>query len=81
MTLRARLNRLSARRVIQGKRPTVTRIIFNAVQREGGEIVAKVASALVWTPSGWETISLEESETEADFIERVEQIDTAAASK
>ena len=83
MNLRARLNRLSSHRGIQGKRPKVTRIIFNAARRENGEIVAEAVSAMVWAPGGWDSIIRENGETEADFIERIErieQINTAIAS-
>lgn len=75
MNLRARINRLATHRAIHGERPEVTRIIFTAARRENGEIVADVASAMRRTAGGWETITREEGETEANFIERIDLMD------
>lgn len=84
MTLRARLKRLASHRGIQGKRPKVTRIIVRgvyAVDRETGEVTgADTASAMVWTPGGWETITRKDSETEADFLNRVDRMDPRGPS-
>ena len=80
MTLRARLNRLAFRRCTQAYRPGVTCIFIRgvyAVDRETGEVTGvDTASAMVWTPGGWETITREDSEAEADFLKRVDQIDS-----
>jgi hypothetical protein len=79
MNLRARLNRLSSHRGIQGKRPEVTCIFIRgvyAVDRETGEVTgADTASAMVWTPGGWETIIREDSEAEVDFLKRVDRVE------
>lgn len=78
MTLRARLNRLASRRGTQAYRPEVTCIFIRgvyAVDRETGEVTgADTASAMVWTPKGWETITRTDCETEADFVERVASV-------
>jgi hypothetical protein len=76
MNLRARLNRLAAHRGSQDTPPDVTRIIFNAARRENGEIVAEAVSAMVWTPDGWKNIIREDGETEADYIERIDRMDS-----
>lgn len=75
MTLRARLNRLASRRGSQAYRPEVTCIFIRgvyAVHRETGEVTgADTASAMVWTPGGWETIAREAGESEAAFTKRI----------
>jgi hypothetical protein len=84
MNLRARLNRLSSHRGIQGKRPEVTCIFIRgvyAVDRETGEVTgADTASAMVWTPDGWKTVIREDGEAEADFIARIDRMDSEGPS-
>lgn len=84
MTLRARLNRLASRRDTQAYRPEVTCIFIRgvyAVDRDIGEVTgADIASAIVWTPSGWETITREDNEPEADFLKRVDRMDSRGPS-
>ena len=83
-TLRTRLDRLEARRGTQVYRPEVTCISIRgvyAVDRETGEVTgADTASAIVWARNGWKTIILEDSDTKADFLKRVEWMDPRGPS-
>lgn len=77
MKLRTRLNRLESHRGIQHQAPTVARIIISRARREDGEIAAEASAAMVWTPSGWKTITREEDEVETAFVARVDALDAS----
>jgi hypothetical protein len=78
MTLRKRIDRLEARHGTGGEILRVTRIIFAAARREGGEIVSDAVSAMVQASNGWETIERRDGEPEAAFLERIDVLAEAS---
>jgi hypothetical protein len=74
MTLRKRLDRLEARHGNRSEIPSVTRIVLRAVRREDGSTVSEAMYAWAKARDGWQTITRDDSETEASFIERIERM-------
>ncbi len=79
MTLRSRINRLATHRIIRSNRPAVTCVFLrrvHAVDSQTGEVTsADIHCSMVWTSDGWRTITREDGEIEAAFIERTERME------